>query len=175
MRHGFTLVELIVVMAMLSAVLAVSAPSLIHFFKGRSIVEESRRFLALTRYAQEQAISMAVPMEIWIDREWNRYGLLPMTGYEEYDDEKQFEYENDEQLTIELIQNYAKTASQPSILFLPDGTVDETSLDGVRFYNREEEESMYVLQSLFDPGFEVLTEEEYVQRQLQLPSLSQSR
>src|SRR5437773_775638 len=48
-RRAFTLVELILVMALLGIVLAVSAPSLSNFFHGRTLDSEARRLMALTR------------------------------------------------------------------------------------------------------------------------------
>src|SRR5688572_7854706 len=52
LRRGaaFTLVELILVMAMLVIIIAVSAPSLSKFFRGRVLDSEARRLLSLTRY-----------------------------------------------------------------------------------------------------------------------------
>lgn len=73
---GFTLIELILVMAILAAVMAVSAPSLGRFFRGRNLDSEAYRLLALTRYAQERAVTEGVPMILWFDRDARRYGLM---------------------------------------------------------------------------------------------------
>src|SRR5207249_2115896 len=54
---AFTLIELILVMALLAIVLAVSAPALSTFFQGRTLDSEVRRFLSLTRYGQSRAVS----------------------------------------------------------------------------------------------------------------------
>lgn len=62
-------------MAILAAVLAVSAPSLGRFFKGRSLDSEAYRLLALTRHAQERAVTEGIPMILWIDLNARRYGL----------------------------------------------------------------------------------------------------
>ncbi len=72
---GFTLIELILVMAILAAVLAVSAPSLGRFFRGRNLDAEAYRLLALTRHAQNRAVSEGIPMILWIDLNQRRYGL----------------------------------------------------------------------------------------------------
>src|SRR5262245_30883815 len=53
-RSAFTLIELILVMAMLLIVLGVAFPSLKGFFQGRNIDSEARRFLSLTRYGQSR-------------------------------------------------------------------------------------------------------------------------
>jgi type II secretion system protein H len=73
---GFTLIELILVMAILAAVMAVSAPSLGRFFRGRNLDSEAYRLLALTRHAQERAVTEGVPMILWFDINARRYGLM---------------------------------------------------------------------------------------------------
>jgi len=63
-------------MAILAAVLAVSAPSLGRFFRGRNLDAEAYRLLALTRHAQERAVTEGVPMILWFDIHARRYGLM---------------------------------------------------------------------------------------------------
>src|SRR6188474_2898745 len=82
-RAAFTLIELILVMAMLLIVLGVAFPSLKGFFQGRNIDSEARRFLSLTRYGQSRAISEGIPMILWIDAPRKAYGLQVQTGYTE--------------------------------------------------------------------------------------------
>ena len=53
---GFTLIELILVMAMLLIVLSLTAPSLAVFFRGRALDSEARRFMTLTHYGQSRAV-----------------------------------------------------------------------------------------------------------------------
>src|SRR3954471_10738870 len=72
---GFTLIELILVMALLSVVLAVSAPALSGFFRGRSIDAEARRLVSLIRYGQSRAVSEGVPVVLWINTRQGTYGL----------------------------------------------------------------------------------------------------
>lgn len=73
--RAFTLLELILVMALLLIVLAVAAPSLAQFFRGRFLDGEARRLLALTRYGQSRAVSEGVPVLLWLNAESNQYGL----------------------------------------------------------------------------------------------------
>lgn len=63
-------------MAILAAVLAVSAPALGRFFRGRNLDAEAHRLLALTRHAQDRAVSEGIPMVLWIDLNQRRYGLM---------------------------------------------------------------------------------------------------
>src|SRR6266436_2034312 len=82
---GFTLIELMLVLALLLIVIGVAFPSLQHFFRGRNLDSEARRFLSLTRYGQSRAVSEGVPMVLWIDARQNTYGLQAQTGYTETD------------------------------------------------------------------------------------------
>ena len=84
-RRGFTLIELILVMAMLAVVLSMASPSLARFFRGRGLDSEARRFLALTRYGQSRAVSEGVPMLLWVDEEQRAYGLEAESSYLEED------------------------------------------------------------------------------------------
>ena len=83
--RAFTLIELMLVMTMLVAVIAVTMPSLSNFFRGRSLDSEARRFLSLTRYGQERAVSEGLPMTLWIDTANGTYGLQEEPGYNEND------------------------------------------------------------------------------------------
>src|SRR5919112_30043 len=80
-RCAFTLIELILVMAMLVIAIAVTFPSLQAFFRGRALESEGRRLLTLTRYAQSRAVSEGIPMTLWIDGHEGAYGLEAQNGY----------------------------------------------------------------------------------------------
>src|SRR5437868_4904235 len=100
-RGAFTLIELILVMALLVIVIAVTFPSLQSFFRGRTLDSEGRRFLTLTRYARNRAVSEGVPMTIWVDLIQGSYGLEAQKGFLDRDD-KAVEYTVDEKLDIEI-------------------------------------------------------------------------
>lgn len=121
---GFTLIELICVLAILAAVITVSAPSLSGFFKGRSLHEESRRFLALTRYARSDAVSTSVPVELWIDGLTGDYGLRRMITYSE-EEASPIEYQLDKNLEFELDDAYLDEEGRATLVFQPDGSMDK--------------------------------------------------
>jgi type II secretion system protein H len=135
---GFTLIELMLVMAMLLIVWGLAFPSLRGFFRGRTIDSEARRFLSLTLYAQSRAVTEGLPMVLWIDPQQRRYGLQVQAGYLETDT-KAVDYGLAENLELETRkpQQRPLTASQPPkaagigsvpmIRFLPDGTIGDTS------------------------------------------------
>src|SRR3954469_14277873 len=83
--RGFTLIELILVMALLTVVIGIAAPKLSRFFSGRTQESEEGRFLLLTHYGQSLAVSEGVPMTLWIDAKNRAYGLQQETGYTDGD------------------------------------------------------------------------------------------
>jgi len=136
-RRAFTLMELLLVLALLAMAVAVAAPSLSRFFRGRALDSEGRRMLALTRYAQSRAVSEGIPMVVWFKPEQNTYGLEAETTYADTDP-KAVEYQLDSNLAVELAPPAPDQAapwkittqiagSQPAIRFTPDGFVSESS------------------------------------------------
>ncbi len=87
-------------MGMLLTVLSLAAPSLARFFRGRGLDSESKRFLALIRYAQSRAVSEGVPMVVWLDPEQRLYGLEAESSYVERD-ERALEFRVDEKVEVE--------------------------------------------------------------------------
>lgn len=75
--RAFTLIELLLVMALLTVVMALVSPSLGPFLRGRSVGYEVRRFIHLTRLAQARAANEGVPMRLWVDPDLRLYGLDP--------------------------------------------------------------------------------------------------
>src|SRR5690242_8365198 len=84
-RTAFTLIELILVMAILTIAVSITAPALANFFHGRVLDSEGRRLLAATHAAQSRAISEAVPVSLWFDSSQNQYGIEAETGAYEKD------------------------------------------------------------------------------------------
>lgn len=140
--RGFTLIELILVLGLLAAVLAIAAPSLSRFFSGRSLQEETRRFLALTQYGGNQAVNEGVPMVLWIEPKLGEYGLRPETGYPT-NRHNTFHYRLRDDLELDVETSslpQAGDARASSIYFLPDGSISETSLSFVRIRDHSEGE-----------------------------------
>src|SRR5437868_4204065 len=79
---GFTLVELILVMVLLTVVAAFAAPSLSRSMRQRNLAGEAARFVAATEYARDEAVSQGVPMTVWIDPSSQRFGVEAKTGYD---------------------------------------------------------------------------------------------
>jgi len=152
--RAFTLIELILVMALLMIVISLSAPSLGEFFRGRALDSEARRFVSLSRYGQSRAVSEGVPVTLWIEAEQRTYGVRIETGYAEQDG-KAVQHELAEYVDVKVVASRVppKTSSssasaatttaakaranEPAIRFMPDGTIGDTSPEKVVFYEGE--------------------------------------
>lgn len=170
-RCAFTLIELILVMAMLVIAIAVTFPSLQSFFRGRALESEGRRFLTLTRYAQSRAAAEGLPMTLWIDAHEGTYGLEAQKGFLERDD-KAVEYDVDEKLEIEVTQapiNRAQLTREqqlrrqssslqrnalPEIRFAADGSIDVMSPETVCI-REGKENALWITQTENRLGYEV--------------------
>ena len=166
--QGFTLIEMILVMALLAIVLAISAPSLSRFFKSRGLESEARRFLALTRHAHSRAVSEGVPMVLWLETRQRLYGLNADKTFVE-DDPKAERFNVDETLEVEVqLSSEAVAASQASqfknekqttsglytLRFTPDGFVSMSSPEAVVFRQKNNGE-LWVAQSRNRLNYEI--------------------
>jgi type II secretion system protein H len=145
---GFTLIELILVMAILTIAVSITAPTLANFFRGRTLDYEARQLLSLTRQAQSRAVSEGVPMELWVDDSQNSYGIEAEPSYEP-DDQKKETFSLDKNVEIKVVSlNIGASRANgsfgarsdstvnvvashhpnlPKIRFMPDGSISEES------------------------------------------------
>lgn len=180
--RGFTLIELMLVMALLLIVLAVSFPSLRGFFRGRHLDHEARRFLSLTRYAQNRAVSEGYPMVLWIDAKQGVYGMQAQTGYLD-EDNKSVEYEIHETLELEVTrplqvrvsstqrnESASVAGNLPAIRFTPDGFYSDSSPEQVVLRQSNEndkdrsENEVVIAKSENRLGYEIQTSNQQIAR-----------
>lgn len=156
-HRGFTLLELILVMAILTIGFGVAAPALSRFFRGRSLESEARRLHALIRYAQERAVSEGMPMNLTLDGPQKHIVLAAEPGYAT-EDSKKVEVEMDSEMEMETLntntvsrssmpadpwsrsstgRNQNTAPSLPTIRLLPDGTIADSSPQVVRLTGRD--------------------------------------
>jgi prepilin-type N-terminal cleavage/methylation domain-containing protein len=156
---AFTLIELILVMAILTVMVSFTAPALARFFGGRTLDSEARRLLALTRHGQSRAVSEGLTMDLWVDAEKGKLGLQIEPSFDT-DDPKKEEFDLDSLLKIEASSKTSMTTSNsvsgtpparqasilkkmpvhpgvPTITFLPDGSIGDGSPVGMRLYDRD--------------------------------------
>lgn len=73
--NGFTLIELILVMIILTTVLAIASPSLKGFFSSRKINDAAQQIIAMTRYAKTNAVYSSNYYRLNFDLNKKRYWL----------------------------------------------------------------------------------------------------
>ena len=133
--NAFTLVELIIVMALLAIVMALAAPSLARSMKERNLPDQAARLLAATEYARSEAASQGVPMVIWIDSEARVFGIEPKEGFDgEPSRSREFTWIED--IQIETEQKATADKKNDGIEFAPDGAPSDTSVETVKMSDR---------------------------------------
>jgi prepilin-type N-terminal cleavage/methylation domain-containing protein len=122
--EGFTLLELILVMVILSTVLAMAAPSLRGFFASRQTHDTAAQILALTQLARSQAISEGIVYRLNFDTRQRTYWLTaqqagafekPQTGFGQI-----FTLPKDMVMELEGIE---EEDTEMFLVFTPQGTV----------------------------------------------------
>jgi len=132
---AFTLVELLLVLALLVVITSLVAPAMSNFIRGRALDSEARRLFALMHAGQSRAVSEGLPMMLWVDEKQGAYGLAaetPPSG----SDPKAENLPVDENVRIAVL-NVGATGlttfqNLPAIRFLADGTIDENSPQTLR-------------------------------------------
>ena len=129
-HSAFTLIELILVLALLGIITSMVAPAMSNFVRGRALDAEARRLFALIHAGQSRAVSEGMPQVLWVDEKKNAYGLEAETSGQS-GDPKAENLTLDETLQIAVVNLAATTPpmfrSLPAIRFAPDGSVDEKS------------------------------------------------
>jgi type II secretion system protein H len=129
-HSGFTLIELILVLALLVIISSLAAPAMANFIRGRALDSEARRLMALMHAGQSRAVSEGLPMVLWVDEKQNTYGLQAETTGQT-GDAKAETLPLDSVLQISVLNTGLGTPTTfnnlPAIRFLADGTVDENS------------------------------------------------
>lgn len=133
-NRGFTLIELILILALLVIITSLAAPAMANFIRGRALDSEARRFFALTHIAQSRAVSEGVPIVIWVDQKNGAYGISEemagKPGTKTSDPQAEtLTVDSTLQIAVLNIGLGAPTTfnNLPAIRFLPDGTVDVNS------------------------------------------------
>ncbi len=143
-RAAFTLIELVVVLALLAIMAAFVAGSMGNFFRGRMLSFEARRMLTLTHYGQSRAVSEGVPVVLWVNAKDSTYGLSVLSSFNDPDgDTHATTYTTDPSLTLETPAGDTPPVSEQddeklglpeglvAIRFNPDGFVDDSSVSKI--------------------------------------------
>ena len=165
---GFTLIELIFVLALLAICALFVVASMGPFFRGRALNFEARRMLSLTHYAQSRAVSEGVPFILWINPTDSTYGLSMQSSFEETDgDLRAVTYAAESGLKLETPVGEAKLISEQDderlgltdeslafIRFLPDGFFDDSSVTKITI-RQGTEAALDVIQKINRLGYEI--------------------
>jgi type II secretion system protein H len=164
---AFTLVELILVMALLCVILGIAVPSLSRSIHERNLEQEATRLLALTEYARDEAVSQGVPMSVWIDSASGHFGAQAMPGYEDAGARgKDFTLITG--LRFDMtgaslgaqkqtgLATHAGTFGENEVAeFMPDGTLDPSSQASVRLVDQSSS-SIEIAQTKDAWGYEIV-------------------
>jgi type II secretion system protein H len=128
--RAFTLIELVLVLALLVVITSLAAPAMSSFIRSRALDSEARRLFSLMHAAQSRAVSEGMPMVLWVDEKNGSYGFEAETSGKT-GDPKAENLTLDTTLQIAVLNLGLSTPTMlnnlPAIRFLADGTVDENS------------------------------------------------
>ena len=130
--RGFTLIELILVMALLAIIMAFAAPSLARSLRQRGVDQEASRFLALLEYARSEAVSQGVPMIVWLTPADGRYGVEAKTGFAG-DTTRARTYTVTPGVTVSAEQGLMAKGVLQAVEFAPDGWPVVGGAEAVQF------------------------------------------
>lgn len=154
---GFTLIELILVLALLVIVTSLAAPAMSNFIRGQALDSEARRLMALIHAGQSRAVSEGMPMVLWVDEKQGTYGLQAETTGQN-GDPKAENLSLDENLQIAVVNTGSlgttKFHGLPAIRFMPDGTADENSPQMLRLTDAKGH-ALWLIEARDRNGYEI--------------------
>jgi len=156
-RRAFTLIELILVMALLVVAVSIVTPHMSEFIRGRGLDNEGRRIAAVAHAAQARAISEGMPIMLWLDVKQGRYGIEEETPGKNGDSDAQnFAADENVQLAVASVGvgTTVTFKNLPAIRFLADGSVDEGSPSVVQLRDSGGH-SLWFAESSNQRGYEV--------------------
>jgi prepilin-type N-terminal cleavage/methylation domain-containing protein len=167
-RRGFTLIELIFVLALLAICAVFVTASMGSFFRGRALNFEARRLLSLTHYAQSRAVSEGVPVILWLKPAESTYGLTVQATFNDPEgDTKAVAYTTEASLKLEIPASGTVPISELDdeklgltteglffLRFTPDGFFDDSSISKV-IIRQGTEAALELVPTLNRLGYEI--------------------
>lgn len=160
--RGFTLIEFILVMALLATLMAVVAPRISGSIRRQNLDQEAVRLVALTEYARDEAVSQGVPMVVWIDVETSEFGSHPKSGFLARDD-RSVEYQLREDIEFDGRNSLRSGGPQIAIEMGSDGLLATHSVREIWLMDRTGA-SLAVVTTTNGWGYEVMEEQDYAAR-----------
>jgi Tfp pilus assembly protein FimT len=144
---GFTLLELVLVLVIVTAVLGMVAPSLSGFAEGRKPGEAALQFATCSHWARDQAVSEGATYQINIDADKRTWQIVHVDGNVQTPAEGEMgrEYKADESVTVTALRPGGMPLTE--IVFEPTGRVD---VGEVRFAGSAGRQASVVCDSSLD-------------------------
>jgi Tfp pilus assembly protein FimT len=127
---AFTLLELIAVLVLVSTVLAIAAPSLRNFARGRQTADAAAKVLSLTRLARSRAASLGCVHRLNFDLEAGTYWLTKQEAgtFVEIDSNHGRHFRLP--VGVSVVLDVQSDADPPTyIQFYPDGRCDVATVE----------------------------------------------
>lgn len=160
--QGFTLIEFVLVMALLATLMAVVAPRISGSIRRQNLDQEAVRLVALTEYARDEAVSQGVPMVVWMDVETSEFGAHPKSGFLARQD-RSVQYQLREDIEFDVRNNLLSGGPQIAVEMGSDGLLATHSLQEVWLLDGTGA-SLAVVITTNGWGYEVIQEEDYAAR-----------
>ena len=154
---AFTLVELLLVLALLVVITSMVAPAMSNFIRARAVDSEARRLFALMHAGQSRAVSEGLPMMLWVDEKQNAYGLVAETSSKNGDPKAEnLAVDENVQIAVLNARATALTTFQnlPAIRFLADGNIDENSPQTLRLADAKGN-ALWLIEAQNRMGYEI--------------------
>jgi len=128
--RGFTLLELILVLVLVSALLALAAPSLRRFARARETTDAASHLLALTHLARSQAVAQAQVWRLNIDPDAATYWLTVQQAGAFVNPQREygrlFRFPAGVSVTVDGSET---PDGMPYVQFYPDGRSDPATIE----------------------------------------------
>ncbi len=135
-QYGFTLFELMLVLALIAIMISAAAPSFSSFSRGQEPQYASARFLSLTHWARSQAITDGAKYRIVVDEMAGKWSLeVEKDGAFEESPQAGSSYTLPEGVSIH-VTNAESEGGRPVIVFEPTG---RTTVCSVTFSGNKNE------------------------------------
>ncbi|WP_353037563.1 GspH/FimT family pseudopilin [Mesorhizobium sp. M1076] len=119
-RAGFTLVEMLVVLAIMAVVAAIAAPGIARNYRTKDLETLTSEITTRLRLSRTSAIATARPKQIVID---------PRAGAIRFDDRDTLVLPEDVEVTVTTGLETVAAERQATLTFLPDGSASGLDID----------------------------------------------
>jgi prepilin-type N-terminal cleavage/methylation domain-containing protein len=153
---AFTLVELVIVMALLCVILGIAAPSLSRSMHQRNLNQEATRLLGVTEYARDEAVSRGVPMVVWVDVANGQFGVREIPGYDAASPRDKV-FTLPDGIRFDPARGIASSGEAEVAEFTTDGTLDPSSQQTLALVDNTKS-SIEIAQTSDGWGYQIVTD-----------------